>query len=598
MTHATQAGQDPKFCLLEDILDAGLLNAVFQPILDLRSHTFTGYEALIRGPADTPLNAPLALFDCAREHGLTLPLERACLEVIFRRFAEARLSGSLFVNLSPSGLLDEQIGNGHTSKLLAELKLHPSRIIFELTENEQIDDFDQLIDALDRFRSHGFQFAIDDLGEGFANLKLWSEIHPDFVKIDRHFIDKLADDPFKYEFVHAITLMAKTSATTVIAEGIERPEDFLAVRDLGIQCAQGYLISRPEPHPPINPHEKIRSFLAQRQISVQPGKLSETHRQTIGQLIDLIEPMTPGACNDLVLDRFERDPQLSLLPVVDDGYPLGLIWRYTFLDGLVRPYRRELFGRKPCTLFMNPNPLMLDAATPLQEASLRLAQISEQCEIFGLIVTENGRYAGVCSGQRLMTRITELQINAARYANPLTQLPGNVPIYTHMDRLLGNEADFVVCYIDIDHFKPFNDTYGYHAGDDLILILAQALTEVTDSHRDLVGHIGGDDFIVLLQSGNWQKRIEQLFTRFDAGLTPLLHPRHQSAGGYLTEDRSGNEVFHPLPTLSVGAVEIHHGAYESHRDLSDAASQVKKLAKRQSGHSLFKERRKPPPNRP
>ncbi len=596
---STQAGQDPKFCLLEDILNAGLLTCVFQPIVDLRNRAFIGYEALIRGPAETSLSAPLALFDCAREHGLLLPLERACIEVIFRRFAERHLAGKLFVNLSPSGLLDEQIGDGHTNRLLAELNLSPTRIVFELTENESITDLDQFIKTLDRLRSRGFEVAIDDFGEGFASLKLWSQIHPDYIKIDRHFIDQLASDSLKYEFVRAIALIARTCATAIIAEGIERPEDLQAVYDLGIQYAQGYLISCPTPHPSITPPEQIWTGLVQRQTAIQPGKLLETYRQTIGQLMDPIEPASPHDCNNLILERFERDPKLNLLPVVDNsGYPLGLIGRYPFLDNMVRPYRRELFGRKPCPLFMDPNPLILDAATSLQEASQRLAQISEHCETFGLIVTENGRYRGVCSGRRLMNKITELQINAARYANPLTQLPGNVPIYTYMDRLLENQADFIVCYIDIDHFKPFNDIYGYHVGDDLILTLAKALTEVTDSHRDLVGHIGGDDFVALLQSQDWRERIEQLFTRFDEGLIPLLNPEHQRAGGYLTEDRTGNKVFHPVPTLSVGAVEVSCDHYKSHRELSDAASQAKKLAKRQSGHSLFIERRKPPANRP
>jgi diguanylate cyclase (GGDEF)-like protein len=99
-----------------------------------------------------------------------------------------------------------------------------------------------------------------------------------------------------------------------------------------------------------------------------------------------------------------------------------------------------------------------------------------------------------------MREITQMQIHAARYANPLTQLPGNVPINEHIDRLLESGTRFWVCYFDLDHFKPFNDVYGYRRGDDVIQLTGNILTSNCDPDRDFVGHIGGDDFMVLFQS--------------------------------------------------------------------------------------------------
>jgi diguanylate cyclase (GGDEF)-like protein len=94
-----------------------------------------------------------------------------------------------------------------------------------------------------------------------------------------------------------------------------------------------------------------------------------------------------------------------------------------------------------------------------------------------------------------MATITEMQISAARYANPLTQLPGNVPINEHVDQhAIATAAPSFAAYIDIDNFKPYNDSFGYRRGDDVIHALGRLCCEITDQREDFVGHIGGDDF--------------------------------------------------------------------------------------------------------
>ncbi len=133
---------------LQALIDGDALTPVFQPILDYRSHTYIGYEGLIRGPQDSPWHMPLALFEAARRHQLTMALERACREAIFRRFAELQLPGKLFINASPGCLQDPAFRNGRTTGLLRDLGLSPSRIIIEITENEQIEDFGEIHDAL------------------------------------------------------------------------------------------------------------------------------------------------------------------------------------------------------------------------------------------------------------------------------------------------------------------------------------------------------------------------------------------------------------------------------------------------------------------
>jgi EAL domain-containing protein (putative c-di-GMP-specific phosphodiesterase class I)/GGDEF domain-containing protein len=590
-------GEDasPDALLLRRLIADHALSAVFQPILDYRSHNYLGFEGLIRGPAGTPLATPDALFASAARAGLTLELERACREIVFRSFAALGLPGKLFVNCSPGCLADPRFRNGETMELLHEIGLTASRIIIEVTENQKIEDFAAMRDDLAYYRSVGFKIAIDDLGEGFSNLRMWSEVRPEFVKIDRHFIQGIADDALKFQLVRSIHQIAEACGTCIIAEGIETESDFVTVRDIGIECGQGYFISYPVAGPERIPGPDILQALKGRTIAVFPqAGNGGSGVATAKTLLHYIEPIEPSSSNDQVSRRFEENPDSHVLPVVTrDGIPMGLINRHNLIDRYAKPFRRELYGKKPCTLFMDPAPLVVDHNIPVQDLSMLLSRAAKHTLFDGFIITENGRYAGVGNGQDLMALITEMQISAARYANPLTQLPGNVPINEHTERLLESRAAFTACYFDLDNFKPFNDVYGYRKGDDVIQILGRIISEIADARLDFIGHIGGDDFIVLFQSEDWESRCAQALKLFDDRVTGLIRPEDLARGGFVGEDRKGRTVFNPLPALSIGAVHAAPGCFSSHHEISAAAASAKKMAKKMNGSSLFIERRRP-----
>ena len=192
------------------------------------------------------------------------------------------------------------------------------------------------------------------------------------------------------------------------------------------------------------------------------------------------------------------------------------------------------------------------------------------------MITRNGRYLGVGSVMDLLRRITELQVRNARYANPLTQLPGNVPIYDFIDDLLGQGSDFWIAYCDLDHFKPFNDVYGYSQGDEVIKTVAALLLEHMDDRLDFVGHIGGDDFIIILRGADWEARCRAVLA------------------GKGIEDRAGNATFFPLLSLSIGVAHPDPERCYSHHDVAALASEAKHQAKREPGNSLYRDRRQGP----
>ncbi len=577
---------------LKALIQERQLRAVFQPLLDCRAHSHMGYEGLIRGPEGHPLASPDALFAAARRTHLSLELEHACRATILEAFARLRLPGKLFINSSPNGLLDPRLKNGESLDFLRQLGIPPSRIVIEITENQQITDFPEIQATLAHFRSQGYRIAIDDLGEGFSNLRMWSEIRPEYVKIDRHFITGISQDDLKFQFVKAMQDLAETCSAHIIAEGIESAADLQTVRDLGIACGQGYFISRPVDSPEKSPRQDVLDVLCSRRVAVFPQAMASSSISTARTLANYIDPIHVGADNDLVFQRFEDDPQLEVLPVLEGDIPVGLINRHTLIDRFARPFRRELYGKKPCTLFMDPAPLIVDENATVQELGLILSRAARHYLFDGFIVTSSGRYMGLGSGHDLMALITEMQISAARYANPLTQLPGNVPINEHIDRLLSAGVSFTASYADLDNFKPFNDIYGYRRGDDVIQLLGQILVEVADTRLDFVGHIGGDDFLILFQSNDWEARCARALKLFDERVLPIFTQEDLIRGGLIGENRRGEVVLHPLPALSIGALMADACLYESHHEIATAAADAKKQAKKQRGSSLFIERRR------
>ncbi|MDK9702706.1 MAG: GGDEF domain-containing protein [Sulfuritalea sp.] len=584
------ADASPHGRALRRLMERRGLHAVYQPILDLRQGRHFACEALIRGPEASVLHTPDALFAAATAAQCTHELEWLAVETAILQFAEQQSALRLFVNMS--------IGCLHASRRrlaairhdLLHLGVSPSRIVIELTENESVTDFSDLQETLRDFRQIGIQIAMDDMGEGFSNLRMWSEVRPEFVKIDRHFISNIDTDPLKLHFVRAMHEIADACGSALIAEGVETSAQLAVLRDLGIPYLQGFGIARP--------HRVIATTCGSLHVAAANDNIlvlpspphAERRMPRIDQLLHEVPPVSPDTDNDAVYSIFAHQPALSSVPVVADGRPLGLITRSALIDRFARPFRRELYGKRSCAMAMEP-PLLFDEAQSVQDVAQIIGGLrgTEVCDSF--IITRQGRYRGIGFLRELMAIITDMQIRAARYANPLTQLPGNVPINEQMDRLIEARHGFVAAYCDLDHFKPYNDAYGYRRGDRMIQQLGALLSDTVADHKDFVGHVGGDDFVVLMQSSDWEARLRRVIAEFDAALAQHVNVEHLGAGGYFGEDRRGQAVFHPVPALSIGCVMVQPEAFAAHYDVSAALSDAKKEAKRIPGSALFIERR-------
>ncbi len=575
---------------LISILEHKKLTPHFQPIISLTQKKIIAYEALIRGPSNSPLHSPLNLFDIADRYGLSSQLEFVCRELSIQHFTEFNLDAKLFLNVSPHVLLQPEFKTGETLRYLEKFGLNPHNVVIELTEHKPTDDYELMREAVMHYRGMGFEIALDDLGAGYSSLRLWSELLPEYVKIDQHFIQELQNDSIKLNFVRSIQGIASSLNCHVIAEGVETEAEFNVIKQLGISYGQGYYFARPSAIPLV---ELDAEIFFQNKFSEETKShwSNSTSVESIGQFITPISAEMP--ISD-VMNLFQQNSELSILPLVDYDIGSGIIFRDTFLSKLFSSrYGMELHGRKPIKTFIEQVPLSIDCDTPIELVSQQLTSTMRHEQAF--LITRENKYIGVATILSLLEKITTQQIDNAKHANPLTLLPGSVPINEQINQLLASKTPFAFGYFDLDNFKPFNDIYSYSAGDDIIKAVATALTKCVPPESGRIGHIGGDDFIVIFTGDDWLERSQKVLATFEAMVPNYYTPTDVKAGGIQAENRKGEKCFFPLTSLSVGLVSPATTAHcQSHVDIADLASESKKMAKKIDGNSYFVNHRQSP----
>ncbi len=580
--HPEQELDHPHFdeyqALVHRIIDQETVYSVFQPIVHLNDGCILGYEALLRGPESSCFHAPIPLFQAAEAVGRLFELECIARKKAIQRFIELELPGKLFLNMSPMSLQDPNFQSGQTLTLIESFGFSPQRIVIEITEHHPVQDYQLLIQAVEHYRGMGFTIALDDLGEGHSSLRLWSELRPDYVKLDKHFVTHLEDaGKHKLQFVKIITELAQSVETQVIAEGIETLGCLELLQSINVHLGQGYYFAKPNANPVRTPQWQMPE-----NIDSSQTLLSRYARDIVQNAPSIKDTMLVAEA----VDFFLQHPQHQAVAVVNEHTVLGLLERKQMTDLFSSRYGRELNARKRIDQFIDKRSLIVSANTPLEIISKMITQRDHNNAQGVFVVTDAGRYVGLGYFNDLLRAITETKIALAKSANPLSGLPGNQAIENAIQKRLNNRKNFLLLYVDLDHFKAFNDYFGYELGDKALITLAKILEKHTH-HAEFLGHIGGDDFILLWKEKDWQKRLERIFQEFTSYYPDWYSQEHIKQQGFTGKDRSDQSQFFSLMSLSVGVIPITVGQFEFHHQLARFSSDAKKKAKAIAGNSWY-----------
>jgi EAL domain-containing protein (putative c-di-GMP-specific phosphodiesterase class I) len=223
------------------------VHSVYEPIVDVHTRTVFGYEALARGPEGSDLHSPLALFGAAEEDDLVYELDCLCRQSGLEGAIDFPAETKLFLNVLPTTIHDPNFQPDRLVRTLEECQLSPSDVVFEISEQESIDNFVHFRELSDQYRRLGFQFALDDTGSGYAGFEELIELQPEFIKIDRSVVSGVDEDPARQDVLSALLLVADKMGARMIGEGLDTLEELEMLGELGIHFGQGWLFGHPTP---------------------------------------------------------------------------------------------------------------------------------------------------------------------------------------------------------------------------------------------------------------------------------------------------------------------------------------------------------------
>jgi diguanylate cyclase (GGDEF)-like protein len=618
-------------------IETGLMRAIddeefflcYQPKMAINGHDIVGMEALVRwqrpGYGIVP---PDKFISVAEENGLivrlgTYVLREACRQN--RAWQDAGLPKlTVAVNLSARQLRDNNFLS-LVSDIITETGLDPHYLELELTESALMGDTRDTVHKLLRLKDMGISISVDDFGTGYSSLSYLKHLPIDTLKVDRSFVRDIVNDPDDAAIVDAIIAMALSLKLNVIAEGVETLEQLDFLRQCNCQQVQGYYFAKPLDR------QQFEAFVRQgcslggmtvsSDVAVEPDAIvtyevldpkeplkldsgsiltaSSIKNETIGDIALPIVPANPGDNLAAILKRFQANPDLRVMPVVDDGRAVGIINRSTFLEEHViglNGYAFHINHSNKMRDLMAPIKLTLEKQTSIRDASRTIHSQALDLRVDNICITSEGIYYGIVDVNRFISAITDINLTLAKGANPLTGLPGNESIQREIETRIASKDGFDIAYIDIDNFKPFNDFYGFQRGDVVIKTIGEIILRVTQSLGAnlscFCGHIGGDDFIIISGPNQSEYLSSQVIKALDEHLPKFHGEKDYSSRCYSAVNRKGEEETFGLLSISIGIVNTSLTPVVSYAQLASISTEVKKAAKNLPGSSVVINRRR------
>lgn len=571
---------------LTNIIDNEQVKTVFQPIISLRDGRVLGHEALSRITCEGEIDNPSLLFEVATHYNRLWEVEMLCRKTALDaayRFMVPPYSKKLFLNVNPNIMHDDAFSKGFTKSFLKQFNLTSNNVIFEITERNMITDFDSFQSTMTHYKNQNFKIAIDDAGAGYSGLNLISEINPHYIKLDKQLIRGIDQDNIKYAIVKGMVEVTKITNIALIAEGIETIGELEALIDLGVHYGQGYLIQRPA-EAILDIEERLVTKIIetnQKKHVLNPSALPHMQIEHICSLTDTVSPYEKVA---VIQAFFAAHPNHVGLSVVEGDVPVGIVTPEKLGVKLSSMYGYTLYQNKPISEVMDRSFLRVDSNLSISEVSaVAMARPNHQLYDF-IVVTKADDYIGTVTIKDLLQKSMEIEITSAKHQNPLSGLPGNLIVEQQLEQFVLNSQAASVAYIDIDHFKAFNDCYGFENGDRVIRFLATLLKK-TFPHQ-FIGHVGGDDFVVALDEAVTASYFHTLTQQFKDQAELFYSDIDQLNGCLIGQDRCGDRQTFPLMTITCVVVNNRDHSFTNIYDLTEYLAELKHQAKTEKFRSV------------
>ncbi|MFF1453586.1 EAL domain-containing protein [Streptomyces sp. NPDC058274] len=400
-----------------------------------------------------------------------------------------------------------------------------------------------LLEAVAALRADGFRICADGVGDGDVPLRLLTDLAPELVKLDVSLLARPAA-------VRAMRTLCEHLGALLSVEGVETETQCAAAVAAGAQLAQGELFAPPARIPAADVYVPV----------LAPTLAAPRSGPSVRQFLRPAALLPAAASAGQVRALLTGSPDVSGVLLVDaSGRPVRSVHRSRFLLSMSGRYGHALYADRPAAKLSDPPRTVGVDATAWEVLDVVAVGDPDRTSDDVAVVDRYGRCVGVVRLADLVRALAESRVEEAASLNPLTRLPGSDTITCEVDRRIADGRMFALSWLDVDHFKRVNDGAGFAAGDELIRAVGRALQR-TASDTTRVGHIGGDDFLVLADPDG-----------LDPVATSVLDAPW-SAGGRAV-------------TLSQATVLCPPGSVRDHRQAAACLAPLKQAAKALPGAS-------------
>lgn len=563
------------------LLDAGI-EVAYQPIVQLASGSVIAYEALAR-PRHDDAPGPQAYFAELDRCGLRLAGEWSALKDAVEGAHARSPRTKLFVNASPSTLVDSDFDVRELVAFAGQHALGPEDLVVEVTEAEAIGDLEALAHRVQEMHRLGVGLAVDDAGAGHSSFRVITRLRPSFIKLDRDLVTHVDRDGARHAFIGAMVRFSRQIGSRLIAEGIETDSELISLAELGVDAGQGFFLARPAIGELVYPSPDARRMIA---VAAQRLRLGAA-KVTVGQLARQAAEIDAFASTTDAYRRFQSDPTLGVLALTEPGgtWPrvVGQLTRRALEGLLAAPDAWTRLSGNTVGQLADRQPLTVLADLDVVEVAGIISARHPQAAGDDLVVTgPRGELVGVVAVRDVLRTLAQVRHQGDLDVHPLSGLLGRAWMEGELPRRLATGEPTTMVFVDVDGFSLVNDLGGFSAGDDVIRALGRCIGGVAAAVEGAaVAHVGADDFILAVPSRHHDEVVGELVDRVEHEVVPLvrtllgLHP-----GG-----REAERV-----ALSIAAVDLdgHPPAGQHHLTwVESLLSPLMQTAKGHEGHACI-----------